>query len=235
MRQFHEKRENLKKTQVTNTSEEEKKVFVIYEPSPSSCTPNNWGAFCEALRFVDIVSPNHEEIRDMAANALEERRKVRSISTETVAPMEMSETLGGMGWNIDPNIADLHEAADAILFSAAAVGSQFRGAIVIRAGERGCLVATRLKRQHIPAYWSVVKSIDDGELHSDRIPIIDPTGCGNSFCGGLAAAMDQAKTDSIGDNIFEAALYGTISARYAYFFIQPKPLLMCDQFLFFWY
>ncbi|KAI0035582.1 Ribokinase-like protein [Vararia minispora EC-137] len=83
-------------------------------------------------------------------------------------------------------------------FVDAGVGSESNGFVVIRSGEMGSYV---LSRGHggewIDAYWQ------------DQSKVIDVTGAGNAFLGGLAAGITLESGD-----VYEAALYGTVSASF---------------------
>jgi len=78
------------------------------------------------------------------------------------------------------------------------VGPAGTGTVIIRSGYLGAYVASREKPgRWIAAYWTT------GER------VVDVTGAGNTFLGGLAAGLALTNGD-----VFEAALYGTISASY---------------------
>ena len=78
------------------------------------------------------------------------------------------------------------------------IGIHGDGCVILRAAHVGCLVATKQERRHIPAYYDNPNQL-----------IVDVTGAGNSFCGGVAAGLLKSNFD-----VFEAALYGTVSASY---------------------
>lgn len=61
-------------------------------------------------------------------------------------------------------------------------GLQPGTATVIRAGALGaCYISSNNGGVHwVPAYWS-----------HDQSKVVDPTGAGNGFMGGLAAALDE--------------------------------------------
>lgn len=80
---------------------------------------------------------------------------------------------------------------------ASGVGSNGEGAVVVRAGKDGCYVATRTAERWIPAY------------HQSEEKVIDPTGGGNSFLGGLAIGMIRT------GNVEEAAIWGSVAASFA--------------------
>jgi sugar/nucleoside kinase (ribokinase family) len=77
------------------------------------------------------------------------------------------------------------------------VGSNGEGAVVVRAGKEGCYVATRSSERWIPAY------------HQSADMVIDPTGGGNSFLGGLIVGMVRT------GNTEEAAIWGSVAASFA--------------------
>jgi sugar/nucleoside kinase (ribokinase family) len=70
--------------------------------------------------------------------------------------------------------------------------------VVVRCGKDGCYVATRQKSQWLPAYH---------RLGSGKV--VDPTGGGNGFLGGLAIALARGK------DVVEAAIWGSIAASFA--------------------
>ncbi|CAG8530146.1 2265_t:CDS:2 [Paraglomus occultum] len=78
------------------------------------------------------------------------------------------------------------------------IGIHGDGCVILRAAHVGCVVATKQERRHIPAYYDNPSQL-----------IVDVTGAGNSFCGGVAAGLLKTNFD-----VFEAALYGTVSASY---------------------
>ncbi|KAJ3485052.1 hypothetical protein NLI96_g5240 [Meripilus lineatus] len=80
------------------------------------------------------------------------------------------------------------------------VGEEGSGSVVIRSGHLGAYIATRKRGgKWIDAYWGVG--------NTDKV--IDVTGAGNSFLGGLAAGLLLAQ-----DDIYRAAMYGSVSASY---------------------
>ncbi|KAJ9122460.1 hypothetical protein QFC22_001886 [Naganishia vaughanmartiniae] len=89
--------------------------------------------------------------------------------------------------------------------------------VIVRCGAKGCCI---VRKRYLPssngdhsseegakwieAYWTASASSDF------RNHIVDVTGGGNAFLGGLAAGMKLTDGD-----LFESALYGTVSASYA--------------------
>ncbi|KAH8106249.1 Ribokinase-like protein [Cristinia sonorae] len=80
------------------------------------------------------------------------------------------------------------------------VGAEGRGVVIIRSGHLGAYVANVERGgQWVEAYWTP----------SDSDRVVDVTGAGNAFLGGLGAGLHFTKGDP-----FEATLYGTISASF---------------------
>ncbi|KAI0663092.1 Ribokinase-like protein [Cubamyces menziesii] len=81
------------------------------------------------------------------------------------------------------------------------VGPNGTGAVVIRSGAMGACVAQREQALvWVDAYWSGPESLDK---------VVDVTGAGNSFLGGLGAGLVLANGD-----VPEATLYATVSASF---------------------
>lgn len=157
----------------------------LWEPLPPSAAPENWEACREIMKQIDVVTPNHEEAAGFLGRSMDWFEDADDKAAER----------------------ELNELADAFLESG--VGEEGKGCIVIRAGKRGCLVATRKQRQMIPAYWQVSEE-ERGRGVSKPENVRDVTGAGNAFCGGFAAGLVES---GCGD-VVEAAMYGTVSASF---------------------
>lgn len=83
------------------------------------------------------------------------------------------------------------------------IGADGNGGVVVRAGKNGCLVARSGSRKWLPAYHQLAENV------------VDPTGGGNGFLGGLAVGLVRGRGASGLDNIEEAAVWGAISASFA--------------------
>ncbi|CAG8534701.1 6764_t:CDS:1 [Acaulospora colombiana] len=168
-------------------------VFV-WEPVPDFASAENMQSCVEAMRMVDVVSPNHEE-----AAAL--------LGLVTGADDEEDEKF----------LTDEMLMLMADKFLAYPIGRNGSGCVIIRASHRGCIVGTREKKEIIPAYWTSSK---DGSRNPH---VVDVTGAGNSFCGGFMAGLLKSNFD-----VFEAALYGSVSAS---FILEQfgTPILSIDE------
>ncbi|KAI5779223.1 Ribokinase-like protein [Geopyxis carbonaria] len=80
------------------------------------------------------------------------------------------------------------------------------GAIVVRAGPDGCLIMCKKKDPlWLPAYYESTEV--DGNNHPN---VVDPTGGGNTFIGGLGVALVRS-----GGNVRLAAAFATVAASFA--------------------
>ncbi|CBX99249.1 similar to PfkB family carbohydrate kinase (Mak32) [Plenodomus lingam JN3] len=83
------------------------------------------------------------------------------------------------------------------------IGPDSNGASVVRCGKDGCLVARRGVQKWLPAY------------HQSAEKVIDPTGGGNAFLGGLAVGLVRGDAEPAIENLEEAAIWGSVAASFA--------------------
>ncbi|KAF2187888.1 Ribokinase-like protein [Zopfia rhizophila CBS 207.26] len=147
----------------------------IWEPVPDLCTAEEFTNCCTALKYVDVISPNHSELGAFFGTNTNGRDHVDYRAIEDLCSQ----------WLQD------------------GVGLESQGGIVVRSGKDGCFVASRELRKWIPAY------------HQSAEKVVDPTGGGNSFLGGLAMGLVRGGSSSGLQNIEEATIWGSISASFA--------------------
>lgn len=145
------------------TSTDPKPLF-IWEPVPDLCIPSALPATREALKYIDVLSPNHEEL----AALFDTPHSTTALSRELVETQAQS------------LLDDIP-------------GSKL--SIVVRCGAQGCFVLSSNAKRWLPA------------LHTDSGKVIDPTGGGNGFLGGLAIGMVRCERD-----VVEAARWGSVAA-----------------------
>ncbi|KAF8708180.1 pfkB family carbohydrate kinase, partial [Rhizoctonia solani] len=167
------------------------KPFVIYEPIPFRCVPEELPALRQILHRVDILSPNAEEALGL-------------LSIDKAGAYDYS----------------VIEYAAARLLSFG-VGKDASGHVIIRCGAMGAYAAKReggiVRGWWTPAYWGpedkgavvdVTGKINhfghDGTPTGTFVP-----GAGNAFLGGLSAGLSLTNRD-----VREAILYATVSAGY---------------------
>jgi len=153
------------------------------------CTPSELPACIDALKHVDVVSPNHAEL----------------CAFFGVQPPEDR-------GNININQVQRHCKA----WLDAGVGRDGRGAVVVRAGKDGCLVASRgtlssdYRMRWVPAFHQP-SGVDQG-----AVKIVDPTGGGNAFLGGMTVGLARVGGQAVPfDIVVEAALWGSVVASFA--------------------
>lgn len=110
--------------------------------------------------------------------------------------------------------AGVKQCVDAWL--ASGVGKDGHGAVVVRAGKDGCYVATRDKDSWIPPY------------HESAESVIDPTGGGNGFLGGLAVGLVRDARPEWPLRVEEAAKWGSVAASFAIEQIGMPTLVRTD-------
>jgi len=130
----------------------------------------------DALRCVDVVSPNHAELGGF-----------------------FGQNTNGKDGHVD--YREIEKLCGEWLRSGN--GPEGKGAVVVRAGKDGCLIATPSIQKWLPAY------------HQSPAKVVDPTGGGNGFLGGLAMGLVRGGPSPGVQNIEEAAIWGTISASFA--------------------
>ncbi|CAG8505242.1 6611_t:CDS:2 [Ambispora leptoticha] len=172
-------------------------VFV-WEPVPDVTNKKCFEQCVEAMKMVDVVSPNHEEAAAFLG-------LISAEEGDDDGDNDMNKFLDE---EILVNMADQ--------FLRYQIGVNGMGCVIIRASYKGALVATKEKKELIPPYWTCTNTTTDNNIISEeksRIKsnprVVDVTGAGNSFCGGFAAGLLKSNYD-----VFEAALYGTVSASY---------------------
>jgi sugar/nucleoside kinase (ribokinase family) len=138
--------------------------LVIWEPVPDLCIPEQRAALLDALRLVDVVSPNHREQAAVFGRRGESARGDGTVDRDDVT------------WHS-------HEMLRA--------GAP---AVVVRCGREGCYVARGNEGTWVPAY------------HAGAERVVDPTGAGNAFLGGLGIALAR------GRGLVEAAAWGGVAA-----------------------
>ncbi|KAF2025650.1 Ribokinase-like protein [Setomelanomma holmii] len=83
------------------------------------------------------------------------------------------------------------------------IGKDGAGGIVVRCGRDGCLATRKGLRAWLPAY------------HQSSERVVDPTGGGNGFLGGLAVGLVRSGSSPGVEFLAEAAIWGSISASFA--------------------
>lgn len=163
--------QNIVQLRATASPGTERPLF-IWEPVPDLCVPGELDRCVEALRCVDVVSPNHGELGGFFGQCTDGGEHVE--------------------WRVIEGLCDQ--------WLDSGIGRDGSGGIVVRTGKDGCLVARGGVRRWMPAY------------HQDADKVVDPTGGGNGFLGGLAVGL--VRGGGVGA-LEEAAAWGSVSASFA--------------------
>jgi sugar/nucleoside kinase (ribokinase family) len=160
--------------ETSGASSSARPVF-IWEPVPDLCVSSESANCLEALKHVDVVSPNHGELggffdKDTNGRDHVDYRLIESLCDQWLA--------SGTGPDGD-------------------------GGIVVRCGKDGCVVMGQGMRKWMPAY------------HESAEKVVDPTGGGNGFLGGLAVGLVRGGSATGLERLEEAAVWGTVSASFA--------------------
>jgi sugar/nucleoside kinase (ribokinase family) len=141
----------------------------LWEPVPGVCTTDDWKDCIEVMKVVDVISPNVNETAGFLGQTIDEDQPFERFKecVEKVAKKYTSHQIGN------------------------------KGAVVIRCGKHGCLVATPSTMRWLPAYHQTIEKV------------VDPTGGGNAFCGGFCAGWSNSEGDFI-----TAAMYGSVAASF---------------------
>ena len=160
--------------------------LVVWEPMEHCCRPSELPSVFEAMKFVDVFSPNDRELSALFKEDLDEG---------SIAPQ------------------DLQRYCKALLEQG--FGSK-PGAVVIRMGEDGCFVASHTRDITIPAYHTPLKNVKLEDRASWEDKVADPTGGGNAFLGGYCIGLLMDEWRDLGLTRFEgAALTGSVAASFA--------------------
>jgi sugar/nucleoside kinase (ribokinase family) len=113
----------------------EHRPLIIWEPRPSSCTPENREDFFRAVEMVDIFSPNHIELAQIFGNCSPEI--------------------------IDRGALERY----ASFFIESGLGRFKSGAVVVRAGEEGCFVVSSTQPvQWLPSYYALIDNANSSKV-----------------------------------------------------------------------
>lgn len=96
--------------------------IIIWEPVPDLCTPAELQNTLQALKYVDVISPNHDELARIFAFTHDAR--IAKTAVENHAERLLDNGIG-------PNNS---------------------GAVVVRTGAAGCFILTRTLRRWLPAF-----------------------------------------------------------------------------------
>ena len=150
----------------------------IWEPVPDMCTPSELQNCYQACKSVDVISPNDGELLSF-------------FGEDNVGISER--------WTL------VEKRAEDFLRSG--VGENQEGAVVVRAGGKGCYVAVLSRDIGVIGRWLPA-------YHQDASKVADPTGGGNGFLGGFAVGLIRSEKEHGTEKFIEAATYGSVAASF---------------------
>lgn len=174
---------------------------IVWEPMEDACQPDQLGAFCKAAKDVDVFSPNAKELLSLCN----------------------SPSSGD-----DIKISEIRRGCNMLLESSQ--GGHLK-AVIARCGALGCLVAEPDHCRMLPAFH---QSNDQRITHAEGTTtslklIIDVTGGGNAFLGGLSAGIARDAQEPGFSKFETAAVYGNVAASYAIEQVGPPQMLGNDS------
>jgi len=155
----------------------------IWEPVPDRCTEVEKNNMYQALKFIDVLSPNYVELSGFYG--------------------------GGPGPRGEINREFLMLICTDLLLNG--FGTSREGAVVVRAGREGCYVATHSLTEWFPAYHKPSKDAQAGS----NMRVVDPTGGGNAFLGGLAVGLVRTRSGEGPESVSAAAAFASVAASFA--------------------
>ncbi|KAG7570951.1 hypothetical protein FFLO_01149 [Filobasidium floriforme] len=167
---------------------------LIWEPFPMNCTHREWPEHAALLPRMTVFSPNHVESLALLGK----------IPSPYTSDEELEGLLGEWG-RVDEVLEEVGKELLRVMLEGGSGSTRHRGwerGVVIRCGSKGCLLFTANGIAGLPAYYT--------ESTEDQGQVVDVTGGGNAFLGGLVAGLASRP----GMTLVEAACYGSVSASF---------------------
>ena len=199
------KREELVASNPSLSERISAKPIFVWEPMEHSCRPSERMLFYEALKYVDVFSPNHDEMQALFADLPNANRK--DLEEQGVAV-------------VDKHTFDVSPFSMYLLLKANGFGDK-TCALVLRQGEKGCTVCSAYRQFRVPAYHRAFTDLSSEERNQWANKVVDVTGGGNAFLGGFCIGISMMSRwhendASLGLSHLEgAAFYGTVAASFA--------------------
>lgn len=158
--------------------------LLVWEPEPRGCLQKNLAATIAAASKINVLSPNHLELRNLFVND--------PIWTR-------------------PSVIEVEEYSKRLLDLG--IGPEGGALLLVRSAELGCLVMSRqMPSRWFPAYHSPLGDLELRAKKGEEVPfnpaVVDPTGAGNAFLGAFTAEYMAS-----GD-VIEAVCYAMVAASF---------------------
>ena len=195
----------------------------IWEPVPDLCRPSELLNCTNTLPLIDVCSPNHSELAAfMASDGLDPETGEISMSS---VEQSCEQLLGSMPLQ---SYAIVVRAGDKGCYIAKNGGRTRKRAEVSKTARRKALIHGSLQPDtDMEVLLAGLMQGDDGIIdtqeievdpgiekwipayHQDAAKVVDPTGGGNTFLGGMSVALGR------GEDIETAVVWGSIAASFA--------------------
>ena len=159
----------------------------VWEPVPDICKPGELSNCKEAMKYVDVMSPNLEELESLLGT------KITSA-------------------NGQPDTEKLDRSCHELLNRR---HSEKPSAIVVRMGELGARVVQSKRSKNINPYHKSLSAMKtDEEKVRWRNRVVDPTGAGNAFLGGFCVGFLVRQVYGDLTHFEMGAVFGSIAASF---------------------
>ncbi|KAH6659588.1 putative MAK32 protein [Truncatella angustata] len=220
VREIRERRSGL----VTSEGKGLPKPIFIWEPVPDLCTTDELLNCTNTLPLVDVCSPNHSELAGFMGDsgidpntgeistAAVERSCEQLLASMPLQSFSIVVRAGEKGCYIARNGGrkrKIQSSGQKRKKPAAAIHGSLQPDTDMMALFAGLLQDPEgsVTEEEIEVDPGVEKWIP--AYHTDKSKVVDPTGGGNTFLGGLAVALARGKS------LEEAAVCGSVAASYA--------------------
>lgn len=170
----------------------------VWEPAPNFCKPSELPEFYEALKHVDVISPNGEELLKLFRSDVDRTGDMRDVL------MRCCNQLLSKGFEGKP------------------------GAVVVRLSEHGCWIIQRERYVHMPSYHRRPEELNATEREKWIDRVVDTTGAGNAFLGGYCIGLLNKPHPSGWTEFETAAIYGSVAAGFAIEQLGMPKLSYCE-------
>ena len=199
----------------------------IWEPVPDLCTPDELINLTNTLPLVDILSPNHSELAGfMADDGLDpetgeistkaiERSCEQLLGSMPLSSFTIVVRAGEKGCYITKNGGRKKRKGKDDTSSKRRKKDLTPGVGLQPDTDMEALFAGLLQEDGEMAQEEVDIEVDPGierwlpPYHTDSAKVVDPTGGGNTFLGGLGVALGR------GEGVEEASIWASVAASFA--------------------
>ena len=157
----------------------------VWEPVPDMCIPSELPKVLEAMKYVDVLSPNQKEL----AALFGESKPDAFMACELDVLERQCNELLTKGFGKKPS------------------------AVIVRRGERGCYIASNNRHTWFPAYHRPRDEVPVKDRPKWTNKVVDPTGGGNAFLGAFCAGICCTVSDG-STNFERAAMYGSVASSF---------------------